>query len=420
MTVLSIWRASPDLLIDKSVKQVIAISGRGKLLDDGDTSQEFRALLSEIPAPVLARFSNDCLEEAFTDSGLALQDLINEVGRRLGFKVQNGRYRGRQGVLGYDGLWELPNKHHLVVEVKTTDAYRIDLNTISAYRRELVRQGGVSEENSSMLIVVGRADTGDLEAQIRGSRSAWEMRLISIDALLRLMILRQSIEDPDALRRAYQILIPREFTKLDEIVDLVFSTAEDAISAAASPNDADAEKSAEAPLPQLGPKFIPVAFNDSVARRVADSIGVPLLKRTRALFSSPDNETRVVCVASREYDESSSKGYWFAFHPHQKETLQEVPVGYAAFGCGSAERIVLIPIADLSLLLEGLNQTIKPGRTYWHVTLATTEGRLMLLRKKGLSRIDLSKYVLDGAASNAPATRTEPTRGASASPARRT
>jgi hypothetical protein len=67
MTVLSIWRASPDLLIDKSVKQVIAISGRGKLLDDGDTSQEFRALLSEIPAPVLARFSNDCLAVCRTE-----------------------------------------------------------------------------------------------------------------------------------------------------------------------------------------------------------------------------------------------------------------------------------------------------------------------------------------------------------------
>jgi len=35
-----------------------------------------------------------------------------------------------------------------------------------------------------VLIVVGRQDTGELEAQIRGSRHAWDIRLISAEALL--------------------------------------------------------------------------------------------------------------------------------------------------------------------------------------------------------------------------------------------
>jgi len=138
MSVVNIWKASPSLLDEKSVKQIISIAGDGRLADGGTTSQEFRALLAEVPSDRLVQYSDECLKEAFPDSGLALQDIINEVGRRLGFSVTNGRYRGKSGLIGNDGLWELPNKHKIVSEVKTTDAYRIDLNTIAAYRRELV------------------------------------------------------------------------------------------------------------------------------------------------------------------------------------------------------------------------------------------------------------------------------------------
>jgi hypothetical protein len=72
------------------------------------------------------------------------------------------------------------------VEVKTTDTYRIDLDTLAGYRRALIQGGSITEERASLLIVVGREDTGDLEAPIRGLWHAWDMRLISVDALMRL------------------------------------------------------------------------------------------------------------------------------------------------------------------------------------------------------------------------------------------
>ena len=58
------------------------------------------------------------------------------------------------------------------MEVKTTDTYRIDLDTLAGYRRALIQGGSITEERASLLIVVGREDTGDLEAPIRGSRHA--------------------------------------------------------------------------------------------------------------------------------------------------------------------------------------------------------------------------------------------------------
>jgi hypothetical protein len=34
-----------------------------------------------------------------------LQDIVNEIGKRLGYEVQNGRYQGVVNQSGFDGLW---------------------------------------------------------------------------------------------------------------------------------------------------------------------------------------------------------------------------------------------------------------------------------------------------------------------------
>jgi hypothetical protein len=176
---------------------------------------------------VLSRYTNECLSDSFPNSGHAFQDLVNEVGRRLGFSVTSGRYRGQSGQVGFDGLWLFPDRHAAVVEVKTTDTYRIYLETLANYRRSLIAAGTIAEETSSILIVVGREDTGDLEAQIRGSRFAWDMRVISMESLLRLLALKEEVEDPATVARIHAILVPHEFTRLDDIVELLFSTAEE-------------------------------------------------------------------------------------------------------------------------------------------------------------------------------------------------
>ena len=394
MTVLSLWKASPALLHEKSVKQLISIAGTGKLGDGNETSTEFRALLAEVGSDQLVRYAHECLDDSFPDSGLVLQDVVNEVGRRLGLSVTNGSYRGKTGAIGNDGLWVLPNRRSIVVEVKTTDAYRIDLNTIANYRRTLIQKGSLAEDDSSVLVIVGRTDTGDLEAQIRGSRHAWSMRLLSVDALLRLMQLKESFEDPDALRRVYEILIPREFTKLDEIVDLVFSTAEDAKKIDDEPEADDHAAGDDHSMDEHKPKFTPVAFHQLVASTVAARLGVPMLKRTRALYSSPDNETRVLCAASRSHAENGHGIYWFAFHPHQKDALEAAKAGYVAFGCGSADLIALIPVSTFTAWLPNMNVTVKADRQYWHVHIYDDEGHLTLGQKGGLPRVDLSNFTL--------------------------
>jgi hypothetical protein len=94
---------------------------------------------------------------------------VNEIGRRLGYKVTNGVYQGKSNEIGFDGLWD-DGHSELIVEVKTTDAYRINLETLFNYGEKFKSDRRFVDKDRQCLIVVGRQDTGDLEAQVRGSR----------------------------------------------------------------------------------------------------------------------------------------------------------------------------------------------------------------------------------------------------------
>ena len=387
MALTDLWLTSPDQLRDKHVHQIIAFAGDGRLRDGSVASGEFRDFLSRLPSELLARYAAECLTTSFPESGHALQDIVNQIGRRLGFEVSYGRYRGTASHVGFDGLWRSPSGHALVVEVKTTDAYRIDLNTLAAYRKALLSQSEISERESAILIVVGRQDTGDLEAQIRGSRHAWDIRLISVDSLVRLVSVKEDLEDPEILHRIHQILIPREFTRLDEIIDMLFSTAEDLKQESESGEAVAAE--------EAGKKFTPVAFHKACVDRISRALGRPFVKQSRASFHTPEDDARLVCAVSREHSRSGQPAYWFAFHPHQQDFLRTSKAAFVAFGCGSPDRLLMIPFAEFQPLLDGLNVTDKGDRTYWHVPIVRSgAASFKLLRRRGRSNVDLSHYLL--------------------------
>ena len=396
MRLLELWK-SDQSIETKRLEQIIAFAGDGRFAEDNETSHEFREYLSRVKAEKLKAYCAECLSgEKFSMAAFALQDVINEVGRRLGFAVRAGRYRGVSGEIGYDGLWTLQSGHVLVVEVKTSDAYRVPLDTVAGYRKRLIEKDIIPKEQSSCLIIVGRQDTGGLEAEIRGSRHAWDMRLISIDGLLRLLDLRQRLEDPAVVRKVGEILIPHEFTRVDDIVDLVFETAEDTLSDEASPHPGDLDE-----LESIGEEEVPaeprldaLAICRESAESVAKKLDLPLIQRSRGTFSSVDDTVRLVTAYSRTYGTAPEGGFWFGFHPYQKEFLEQAKQGFVAFACGDAATVLVIPIAEFSRWLPGMHQTVSPDRTYWHVRIRRNKGRFTLYRRKGHERIDLSKYLI--------------------------
>ena len=122
--ILEIWEQNPDLFKSKSLSQILNFIGDGKLRDNNITSIEFRQLLEIIPTEVLRSFINNCLTEKIDNNngGYALQDIINQIGQRLGFKIENGLYQGKQNSIGFDGIWTSKDNYSYVIEVKTTDA----------------------------------------------------------------------------------------------------------------------------------------------------------------------------------------------------------------------------------------------------------------------------------------------------------
>src|SRR5690242_20263189 len=88
------WASDKSILESKTLQQLLAIFGDGKLNDGNTTSVEFRDFLKRIPSERLKHYANYCLSDGFNGSGLALQDIFNQVGTRLGFSVEYGLYKG--------------------------------------------------------------------------------------------------------------------------------------------------------------------------------------------------------------------------------------------------------------------------------------------------------------------------------------
>src|SRR5207248_9689702 len=131
---------------------------RRHLHDNSPCSAEFRKYLSVAPVERLFDYARHCLESSFNKSGLVLQDIVSEFGRRLDFEVENGLYQGKRNADGFDGIWLANGQPDLIIEVKTTDYVTVSLEKLDEYRERLLAVGRVGKK-STILIVVGREDT---------------------------------------------------------------------------------------------------------------------------------------------------------------------------------------------------------------------------------------------------------------------
>lgn len=394
---IDLWKANKEDIESKHISQLVGIAGDGKLKDNSACSRDVRAYLSQVDIDSLSRYVSQCLDKSFNDSGLVLQDLVNELGRRLDFTVEDGLYQGRPSQIGFDGLWKSPEGLSIVAEVKTTDAYRISLDTLAKYRSDLIKKGAISED-SSILIVVGRQDTGDLEAQVRGSKHAWDIRIISADALLSLVSVKVSSEE-DTSEKMRMLLRPIEYTRLDALVDIVYTTAQD-IDEASETESEDKDENVETGEKKSTWVFTDAKVLDSLRKRIIESFGNlkgnQLIKKTRATYWSTDRKFRAVCSISKRYEREGQR-YWYAYHPKWDDFLKDADDSYLILGCVDMERAFAIPRDELLPNLSFLNMTEKPeGKSYWHLSIAEPEdGSYQLVLPKKNSSFDLNAYLVD-------------------------
>jgi len=384
-SLVDMWKENKNEFNNKKLKQIISFAGDGEV-DHEETSKQMRSYFHAVESERLCKYIDECLFEKFEKSGFVLQDLINEVGIRLDFKVLFGRYRGLKGKNGYDGVWSTDDNYSIVVEVKTTDAYRINLDTLNTYKSMLLNDGQISKENSSILIVSGREDTGGLEAQIRGSKYAWSIRLISVDSLIKILTLKEKFNDNKTIKQIYEVLKPQEYTRIDKLIDLIFLTAKDI--------ELD-EEIVQEEQEKTQTKNAPANFHKDCVKKIQVQLNISLNKIGKTTYGSEKDIGLVVSV-SKKYFKGKREHFWFAFHPYFESNLSEYKQKYIAYGCGENGSVFLIPLEMLNKHTKDMWKTEKDSRFYWHINIyKETDGKYYLhVPNSSSTMIELTKYLI--------------------------
>jgi hypothetical protein len=340
----------------------------------------------------LATYVDHCLSNGFPKGGQVLQDIVNELGRRLEYDVTNGRYQGTTNAVGFDGIWRDPSGYGLVVEVKTTDAYWLSLDTVAGYRDQLLAQG-VLARPCSILIVVGRTDTGELEAQVRGSRHAWDIRLISVDALLNLVRIKESADSQETIAKIRRLLTHLEYTRLDDLVDVVFTTTQDVETAVSAetgkPLESESQEQSESSESawEFTPSEVIQGIRERIVAALAHHLECSFVKKSRALYWDPSRRQRMVCTVSKRYANQSLVKYWYAYHLQWHAFLQEGENGFFVLGCTDLDVAFSLPVA---IIREHLEE--------FHTTRKTLQGTIITSRSLTRARksTPFSYHALDG------------------------
>jgi hypothetical protein len=391
MPLLQIWKATKDSVLMMNLETIVKMAGDGQLKDGSETSAEFRKFLTEVDSKKLAEYATYCTDHAFTNSGQVLQDVVNEIGRRLGFTAENGRYQGVRNDIGYDGIWSA-GSDSLVIEVKTTNAYTIKLDVIAAYRDRLAEVGKVLHD-SPILIVIGRDETESLEAQVRGSRHAWAMRIIGIEALIRLMEVNLSTSSKEVTEKIHTILKPIEYTRIDKIVDVIFTASEDKdldIDGVGEPLDYQDKTGQKVyATPQSTPKEIIEKKKQNAIEILGLKLDKVLVKKKYSLYSDQNGSVHAAVAISKRY-ERTEIFYWYAYHEVQRQFLSESIDGFMIFGMSDLDVVFALPYLKLEELRDKLNSTIREDKLEYKHIFIYVDGEKYTMRLKAGEEIDLS------------------------------
>jgi hypothetical protein len=247
------------------------------------------------------------------------------------------------------------------------------LDTIANYRNRLIETGKVNKAKSSMLIVVGRDDTGELEAQIRGSKHAWDIRIISIDSLIRLLRIKESLSDESTAQKISIALRPYEFTRVDQLIELLFLAIKDV--EVEETADEFIEENNQVALPvdkEIKEKVAPVSFHEPVFIKIRDKLKANFIKQSRSSYSSNDGKIGVIISISKQHIPSNSQfdaRYWFAFHPYQEIFLEKYEESYACYGCGEEKNVFMIPLSFMKSKINDMWKTKSGERDYKHIVI---------------------------------------------------
>jgi len=133
------------------------------------------------------------------------------------------------------------------------------------------------------------------------------------------------------------------------------------------------------------------SFHSECVRIAERQLGSVLVKLSQKRYQSGDGNVRVVCAVSTVHGEDSAIPYfWFGVHPAEIEFLKGAKSAFFCFGCGSADKTLLLPLTEVE---KRKNEMSRSARGHWHLVVDELEERLKFRPTGQGHRLDLSEYI---------------------------
>lgn len=209
-------------MVQLTLNRIVSLAGDWN--DGSRASEQFRQIIQDEQTTTeeIEAYLREAMEGTEQYHNRALQDLVNNIGRRLGFEVEYGVYQGRSGTIGYDGYWTstaTEEDTYLVVETKKTTAYAIDPGQAGEYMNELTDQEEIDRSQVYGLYVIGEGDVETVAQTVFGSQYRDRMRVITAQRLLDLL----EIQEESGLRhdQVVNVLLPINAVDVGQLVGLI-------------------------------------------------------------------------------------------------------------------------------------------------------------------------------------------------------
>ena len=137
-----------------------------------------------------------------------------------------------------------------------------------------------------------------------------------------MVFLKENSDEPETGAKIRSVLMPVEYTRLDGLVDVMFTTAKDLESDLTAEVPAEIESAAVAET-ATEPNLVVHEMTDArllqlkreaIVGAMSARLGEPLIKKSRALYQSPDHKKRIACTLSKRYETGST--YWYHITPN--------------------------------------------------------------------------------------------------------
>jgi hypothetical protein len=187
--------------------------------------------------------------------------------------------------------------------------------------------------------------------------------------LIKLLSLKETLDNTKTIQQINELLKPKEYTRIDKLIELIFQTSKDL---QLSEPDDELDEVDETPKKKRkapNEKITPANFHEECILRIQQKLGINFIKQSRISFTTRDKTTGLICTISKPHKQGQHEKFWLAFHPHQNEFLKGVSNPYVAYGCGSPEKLFLIPYKEFEPLIKNFWTTENEDRMYWHVVI---------------------------------------------------